>query len=233
MSRSQALYHLQQIDSKMDQAHERLKEIDALLSDNANLRKATALANKAQKALESAQKAQKQAETRVNDQRIKIEQSEAILYGGSVRNPKELQDLQSEVAALKRFLETLEERQLETMLAVDEAHAKNQEALKILKKYRAQAEKQQAELIQERDQIQRENGDLLLLRKSTDSMIAPEDLEIYESIRKQRGGVAVAKVKEQACGACGSTLTAALFQAARSPSQVVLCDSCGRILYAN
>ena len=120
MSRSQALYHLQQIDSKMDQAH------------NANLRKATALANKAQKALESAQKAQKQAETKVNDQRIKIEQSEAILYGGSVRNPKELQDLQSEVAALKRFLETLEERQLETMLAVDEAHAKNQEALKIL-----------------------------------------------------------------------------------------------------
>ena len=171
MSRSQALYHLQQIDSKMDQAHERLKEIDALLSDNANLRKATALANKAQKALESAQKAQKQAETKVNDQRIKIEQSEAILYGGSVRNPKELQDLQSEVAALKRFLETLEERQLETMLAVDEAHAKNQEALKILKKYRAQAEKQQAELIQERDQTQRENGDLLLLRKSTDSMM--------------------------------------------------------------
>jgi predicted nucleic acid-binding Zn-ribbon protein len=231
MSRSQNLYHLQQIDSKIDQARERLEQIEVLLSGNANLQKATALAKKAQKQLEAAQKVQKQAETKVKDQRIKIEQTEAILYGGSIRNPKELQDLQSEVAALKRFLEILEERQLETMLATDEAHDKNQEALKILKKYQAQAEKQQANLIQERSQLKNENGDLLLLRKSTDSTIDPEDLATYEHIRKQHGGVAVAKVKDQACGACGSTLSAALNQAARSPSQVVLCDSCGRILY--
>ncbi|MFN2235225.1 MAG: C4-type zinc ribbon domain-containing protein [Anaerolineales bacterium] len=47
-----------------------------------------------------------------------------------------------------------------------------------------------------------------------------------------RAGVAVAKVEDRACKACGSTLTASLNQAARSPSQIVFCDSCGRILYA-
>jgi uncharacterized protein len=233
MSRSQNLYRLQKIDTKIDQIHERLSEIETLLSNNANLRKAMILAKKAQKRLGDSEKALGQAETKVKDQRVKIEQTEAALYGGSIRNPKELQDLQNEIAALKRFLEVLEERQLETMLAVDEANTKNQEAQKILEKYRLQAEKQQARLIQERDQIRKDNQSLAQQREIVKESVGTEDLSMYEGLRKQRAGVAVARVRDQACGACGSTLTAALFQAARSPSQVVLCDSCGRILHAS
>ncbi|HBX69045.1 MAG TPA: hypothetical protein DEH25_06600 [Chloroflexi bacterium] len=232
MSRSQNLYHLQQIDTKIDQARQRLEQIEVLLSDNANLRKATVLSQRAEKNLEMAKKDLREAESKVKEQRIKIEQSEAALYGGSIRNPKELQDLQNEVAALKRFLEILEERQLESMLVVDEAGAKNQDAQNILKKYRTQAEKQQASLMQERDQIIHEGQNLNNLRGGADKVIAAEDRKIYERLRKQHAGVAVAKVRDQACGACGSTLTASLFQAARSPSQIIFCDSCGRILYA-
>jgi hypothetical protein len=36
----------------------------------------------------------KQSELEVEKQRIKIQQTEASLYGGLVHNPKELQDLQ-------------------------------------------------------------------------------------------------------------------------------------------
>jgi predicted nucleic acid-binding Zn-ribbon protein len=232
MSRPLNLYRLQQIDSKVDQADTRLKEIEALLSDDANLRKATALAARTEEILGTRQKEQCQAEAKVKDQRVKIEQVEATLYGGTVRNPKELQDLQNEVAALKRFLDTLEERQLEAMLAVDEADEQDQEAQKTLQKYRALAEKKQAELIKEREQIESERALSLQRRQGATGIIAPDDLSTYDRLRKQRAGVAVAKVEERACNACGSTLTAALHQAARSPSQVVFCDSCGRILYA-
>lgn len=44
----------------------------------------------------------KTAEAEAEAQKIKIEQTEASLYGGSVHNPKELQDLQREVASLKK-----------------------------------------------------------------------------------------------------------------------------------
>ena len=135
MSRPKNIYHLQSIDSQLDQARGRLKEIEKILSENANLRKANTLAKKAEKNLETAQKEQRQAEGKVQEQRIKIEQTEATLYSGSVKNPKELQDLQNEVEALKRFLDVLEERQLVAMLASDEATDKNQEAQKILAKY--------------------------------------------------------------------------------------------------
>ena len=230
MSRPLNLYRLQQVDSQIDQANNRLKEIAALLAENSNLRKATVLSAKTEKTLVVAQKKLRQAETKVKDQRIKIEQTESILYGGTVRNPKELRDLQNEVDALKRFLDILEERQLEAMLAVDEAEEKHQESLKILTYYRDKAKKQQTSLLQEREQLQNEISALQKQQTNAAQVILPKDLETYNRLRKQRAGIAVASVNNRACSACGATLTASLHQAARSPSQVVFCDSCGRIL---
>ena len=232
MSRPQNLYRLQQIDITIDQADIRIKEIETLLSDNANLRKASALASRAEKNLLAARKEQHSAETKVKDQRIKIEQVENTLYSGTIRNPKELQDMQNEVAALKRFLETLEERQLEAMLVVDDYKEQFDEAQKILQKYQAHAEKQQTGLTLEHEQIMSKRAASLEQRQQVLNAITQDDLLVYNRLRKTRAGVAVAKVEDRACKACGSTLTASLNQAARSPSQVVFCDSCGRILYA-
>ncbi|MFC1997267.1 zinc ribbon domain-containing protein [Chloroflexota bacterium] len=233
MSRPINLYRLQQIDSNIDQANTRLKEIETLLSDDLNLQKAKALAARAENILVETQKEQYIAENKVKNQRIKIEQVEATLYGGTVRNPKELQDLQNEVAALKRFLDMLEERQLEAMIEVDDANEKFQEAQKILQKFSFQAEKQHTQLSKEREQILEERAGYNKGRERASSNIIPDDLATYDRLRIQRAGIAVAKVERRACSACGSTLTAALHQAARSPSQVVFCDSCGRILYAD
>jgi predicted nucleic acid-binding Zn-ribbon protein len=232
MNRPQNIYHLQSIDSQIDQARGRLKEIEKILSENANLRKANALAKKAEKNLETARKEQRQAEEKVKEQRIKIEQTEATLYGGTVKNPKELQDLQNEVEALKRFLDVLEERQLVTMLASDEAADKNREGQKVLAKYQQQAKELEAELALETAQLEKEIAQLSEKRKTAEKVISSEDLDLYHRLRQQRGGIAATRVKDQACGACGSTLTASLHQAARSPSQLTLCTSCGRILYA-
>jgi predicted nucleic acid-binding Zn-ribbon protein len=232
MSRPKNIYRLQSIDSQLDQARGRLKEIEKILSENANLRKANALAKKAEKNLETALKEQRQAEGKVQEQRIKIEQAEATLYSGSVKNPKELQDIQNEVEALKRFLDVLEERQLVAMLASDEAADKNREAQKILAKYQQEANGLETELALETAQIEKDIAQLSETYVTAENAISSEDLDLYRRLRKQRGGIAATRVKDQACGACGSTLTASLHQAARSPSQLTLCTSCGRILYA-
>jgi predicted nucleic acid-binding Zn-ribbon protein len=118
------------------------------------------------------------------------------------------------------------------MLVVDDLNDQFVEAQKKLRKYQILAEKQQADLILEREQILAKRSESLDLRQEAVKNVTPDDLITYDRLRKQRAGVAVAKVEERACNACGATLTAALHQAARSPSQVVFCDSCGRILYA-
>ena len=68
-------------------------------------------------------------------------------------------------------------------------------------------------------------------RSAAEQAISPQDLEIYMQLRKSRSGVAVTKIVDRTCSACGFSLPPALAQAASSPIQIVRCTSCSRILY--
>ena len=232
MSRSFKLFRLQQIDSQLDQGRSRLREIEAALRDNASLNEANRQTEKLGATLEAARKDLHRADEIVQNQRIKIEQTESTLYGGKVRNPKELQDLQNESAALKRYMDTLEERQLEALISFEEAEAAHQAAVSNQARVRGEVEQANSHLVAEQSSLSQEMSRLEGEREAVAGPIPPEDYSQYEKLRAQRRGVAVAKLNHNLCSACGSSLNAALLQAARSPTQLTRCESCGRILYA-
>jgi predicted nucleic acid-binding Zn-ribbon protein len=231
MSQSFKLYRLQQVDSQLDRANARLREIEIELSKDESLRRAEADAHRAALALQKERQSLRAAEENVREQHLKIEQTEATLYGGKVRNPKELQDLQNEAASLKRYRSVLEDRQLEAMIAVEEAEARQAAAQEKLEQVRQSVAQQHGELNQTKKDLLNEVARLETERQAATSSIPEEDMRLYEQLRKQRRGVAVAKVSDRACSACGSTLSAALLSASRSPNQITRCDTCGRILY--
>jgi predicted nucleic acid-binding Zn-ribbon protein len=148
-----------------------------------------------------------------------------------VRNPKELQDMQNEAAALKRYRIVLEDRQLEAMIAVEEMEAVQKTASSDLETVVSQFAKQHSALTQEQTVLLNDIERIENERKATVSSIPDDPLKLYEQLRQQRRGIAVAKVTDKACSACGSTLNAVLLNAARSPNQISRCDICGRILY--
>jgi predicted nucleic acid-binding Zn-ribbon protein len=231
MSQTFKLYRLQQIDSQLDRIQARLRQIEAALNDDQALQAAQKNLDQAAQQLEAQRKSLRQAEEQVREQRLKIEQTESTLYSGKVRNPKELQDLQNETAALKRYRGTLEDRQLEVMIAVEEAEASQQEYRLAFEQEQAQFQKKSTELTQEQNSLNAELRHLETEREATARSIEAADLTLYNQLRQQRRGIAVAKVSDNACSACGTTLNASLLHAARSPSQIVRCDTCGRILY--
>jgi predicted nucleic acid-binding Zn-ribbon protein len=231
MSQSSNLYRLQQIDSPIDQAHARIREIEVELSNNAALSQAQEYVKSTEQSLQDARKSLRKTEETVQDQRVKINQAESVLYGGKVRNPKELQDLQNDVAALKRYLSVLEDRQLDAMLALEDAEREYKQATGKLDEAQAHTAEQQAGLRGEFTQLHKTVERLEIERQAAATAVNPADLSLYEQLRQTRRGVAVAKVSSQACGACGSLLTPALVQAAHSPNQLIRCTSCGRILY--
>jgi predicted nucleic acid-binding Zn-ribbon protein len=231
MSLSFKLYRLQQIDSQLDRARARLREIDTALSEDQAIRQAKARLQEAEEELRSNRKLLRQAEDAVQEQRLKIEQTEATLYSGRVRNPKELQDMQNEAAALKRYRIVLEDRQLEAMIAVEEMEAVQKTASSDLETVVSQFAKQHSALTQEQTVLLNDIERIENERKATVSSIPDDPLKLYEQLRQQRRGIAVAKVTDKACSACGSTLNAVLLNAARSPNQISRCDICGRILY--
>ena len=231
MNLSFKLYRLQQIDSQLDRAQARLREIETALSEDQAVRQAKTRLQEADDALQSNRKLLRQAEDAVQEQRLKIEQTQATLYSGRVRNPEELPDLQNEAAALKRYRSVLEDRQLEAMIAVEEAEAVQKTAAADLETVISKFAQQHSDLTKEQNILLSDIERVENERKATVSSIPEDALKLYEQLRQQRRGVAVAKVTDKACSACGSTLNAVLLSAARSPNKISRCDICGRILY--
>jgi len=96
MSRPFQLYRLQGLDSQADGIHTRLKDIESALADDLQVNLSREKASQINANLERARQNLRNAEFETQQQRIKIEQTEATLYGGKVRNPKELKDLEDE-----------------------------------------------------------------------------------------------------------------------------------------
>lgn len=232
MSQAFKLYRLQQGDTQLDKAHNRLNEIEVDLQEDAALRIAQENANNSAIAQESAHKLLKHAEVDVQDQQIKIEQNQARLYSGKVTNPKELQDLQQEAEALRRYLTELEDLQLEKMIAFEDASQQQEQASQSLETAAADVAAKNGDLRKEKNRLSVEVERWLEERTATLDGITAEEIAIYEELRKQRAGLAIAKVDKMICSACGTTLSQALAQAARSPTELSRCSTCKRILYA-
>lgn len=231
MSQAFKLYRLQQIDSELDRGRARIKEIDASLADNSREESSLARVDKSRNERDKANKELRTSEQNVQAQRLKIEQTETILYGGKVTNPKELQELQMEVESFRKYLSVLEDRQLESMLEFDE---REDEFRRISIEHDTLIEHisdQKNHLNEEKKTIVRTIGRLEGERQAAISNIQQRDLILYETLRERKNGVAVAAVLERTCAACGSTLTAASFSAVHNPNLITHCPTCGRILY--
>lgn len=232
MSQSFHLFQLQKIDSQIDQIKTRTNEINAFLESDERLRIARALDDEKKELLRKSQLQLKRIEQDVAARRAKLEQEESNLYSGRIHIPKELQDIQSEVAALKRHISSLEDQQLEAMLVVEAYQADCDASQSALLKVEGEVASDQASYRGEVQRLQANSERLSIERNLLSGQISPDNLDLYNRLRKTRKGIAVASVSDESCSACGSSLTPAERQAARSPQNVVFCPSCGRIVYS-
>ncbi|HSG42258.1 MAG TPA: C4-type zinc ribbon domain-containing protein [Anaerolineales bacterium] len=233
MSAALGLYRLQQVDSQMDQIRARLDAIRETLENDAKLRAAMDAASVSEAEHKKSNNAVKTSEAEVESQRIKIEHAEASLYGGQVTNPKELQDLQMDVASLKKYLVTLEERELEAMVRAEETQKKLDDANKKLQQVQDSWKDQNRDLTAESESL---NKDLERLKPERNAVVENIDeifLKTYKQLRQKKNGVAVASFEENSCSACGTTFTQSQQQSARSADQLFNCPTCGRIIYAS
>ena len=232
MSRVSNIFRLQELDLELSRCHERIAEIDMQLADGEEVKTARSDLESKEEQLAEANLANSSADHAVGSQRTKIENTEKTLYGGSVTNPKELEDLQLESESLKRYLDTLEDRLLEVMVALEEAELKHDQANQKLTQLIARKSG-------ENDLLNADRLDLLSTIERTEierepalSNISAEDLKTYEKFRQRFGGIALALIHEGSCGVCGVDLARSIEQDIRSGNTLVYCEQCGRILYA-
>jgi predicted nucleic acid-binding Zn-ribbon protein len=231
MSRSYSLFTLQQFDTGLDVAHKRIREIDLKLQDRSALEQALkdhdmfeSIHNKNAQALKS-------AEHEVALQNGKIEQNQKKLYSGTITNPKELEDLQLESNSLNKYLQVLEERQLEAMLASDRSQSDLEEASNKLTEVNHNLEEEHKSLLNEKNSLEEEINSLT--EKKTRYLESEDlpDLQMYQTLREKSGGIAVTLMIDSSCNSCGASIPSAIEQSAKSPSKLAFCPTCKRILH--
>ncbi len=232
MSEIFKLYRLQQVDSQLDQLNQRLEEIEKILGDDQEMQTAMQALEQAKTQRLENEQALKFAEEEVRQQQIKIEHNQASLYGGTITNPKELQDLQAEAASLGKQLSSLEDKQLEHMELLEQSQSEELSAQEGLSQLSKTKHSQHGELLSEQQNLLMDQEKLETEAAATTSSIPPAELSLYRKTRQTKNGLAVAKIENRACSACGNQLSQALLQAARTSKEPTRCSTCKRILYS-
>jgi predicted nucleic acid-binding Zn-ribbon protein len=232
MSRAHSLYLLQRIDLSLDQSQKRMDEILAILADDKDVQRATQRLAEIEAVLKEKQQAVRACEHAMETQREKINQTETILYSGSVSNPKELQDLQKEAEALKRYLSVIEDHLLEAMVELEQVEHEHKAAEEALHQLKMRRESEHGELHKEKErlsaEIERMRGD----REAALASVGMEDLALYQQLRGRLNGIAVALLENGNCSICGVSIHASLQQTVKSGKELVQCGQCRRILYS-
>lgn len=226
-----SLYRLQTLDTQRQKIIKRLAQIEAIL--NADELVQARMQEKKQAEAELLQKLEQVSQIAADtaEKRLKLELNQVQLFGGKIRNPKELQDLQAESEALKRVLQKLEDAQFEALMAQEAA----QKALAAAETdYQAAINQKASEnsiLAGERGTLTNEMNKLNSQREALTQTLPADIVTLYESLLKTKGGRAVAAIVDDGCEACGVELTPRDIQAVRSSNTLMRCKTCGRILY--
>ena len=225
------LFQLQEIDTSIDIANRRIKEIEIILTDESLISQAKELVEQHKVNLQQQKTLFNSIDNDIQSKKIKKAQSESSLYSGTISNSKELQDLQKEIASLSAFIAKSEDELMVKYVELEKTEKELGEANENLLIRLSEFESQKSLLNGEKNNLAHSIQNLLGKRVS---VIAPIDTAIlgnYETLRRSKNGIAVARLQDDSCSSCGASLTANQCQQARSQVKLFNCPSCGRFLY--
>ncbi|MDR9458610.1 MAG: hypothetical protein RI591_00490 [Dehalococcoidia bacterium] len=233
MSKGKQLYELQEVDLEIDAKREMLSQVMSLLGESEVIDEARLSLARDEEKLVELQRTQREVEREVEDLQAKAAVATDKLYGGTVKNPKELSSLQEQLSNFQRKIGDGDDKTLDIMSEVEaaqkEVSVKRSEVAKIEEEWQAE----QASLSQEQMELSVVLSTLEQKRKELVSRLDTMSLELYEAIRQKRQGRAVAKLERGMCQGCRIALPMSELQRARMGQELVQCGSCERVLYVS
>jgi uncharacterized protein len=228
----QALLDLQNVDHNLLDLRARIAAVPHTIADV----EATVAAARAELAASKAAqlesfKQRKKYELDVESWKEKAKKYKDQSY--QVKTNEAFKALQHEVQNAEDEVASAEDRLLEQMVASEEYDRRIKASEKFVKEAEEAARGKRAVI--EADQAVRLKA--LAVQEAERARVItviPEDLlDHYERIAKKHGGIAVAEVRGEICGACGVRIRPHVFQELSRPGteELIHCETCTRILY--
>ena len=233
MATIKQLYELQELDLEFAQCESLISSIDVQQGDRAGLDTVYREIESQRESLHQLRLQQRAQSLDAESVREKVRDVEEKLYGGSIRNPRELEGYTREATLLRGQLQDLDDKLLEAMVTLERAQEGLQSQENGYKKADEEWQSRQAELAEERKGLEETLATLKFRRQELVSRVGQPELKLYEVLRVSKGGLAIAKVERGLCRGCRMSLPTHQLQRARLGREVVQCNSCSRILYVS
>ncbi|MGB3714352.1 MAG: hypothetical protein WA996_07980 [Candidatus Promineifilaceae bacterium] len=231
MSQVDLLYRLQQTENEVREDKKRLAEVIRLQSENPELAKARKRVGSTESDLSRLRVRQTDLNLELVGLSSKAKRSEDRLYSGLVTNPKELEDLQREIESLGRRIAILEDELLEAMIAFEEAESNQVAAVETLNRLDAEWKETTSRCKEEQSRLLKHIGEQAAEKNQLMPLILPATMIAFEDAKRRAGEVAVVALKNGRCRGCLVTVSANQRKAV-DEGQMVICDSCSRLLCA-
>lgn len=235
MSIFEPLLEIQEHDTRLDQlAHRRASLPERALVAEAAKVLETADHQIAEQAavVAAADREQRRIEDQLTTAEAKATEIDKRLYGGTVSNARELQDLQTELESFRRHISTVEDEAIAALERTEAAQARLDELEAMRAEITRRRESAEMTLTAAAADIDAEVDVVTARRSEASAGVAPDLLAEYERLRALLAGVAVAKLVGNRCEGCHLTLPAMEIDRIRHlpPDEKVYCDECGRLL---
>ncbi|MBC3984934.1 hypothetical protein H8N01_20760 [Streptomyces sp. AC536] len=229
------LLDVQALDVRLSQlAHKRasLPEHAEIETLNADLTQLRDLLVAAQTEESDTAREQTKAEQDVDQVRQRAARDQKRLDSGAVTSPKDLENLQSEIASLARRQGALEDVVLEIMERRESAQARAAELTGQVAAVEAKTVDATARRDAATEGLDAEIATATKEREVVAGSIPADLLKLYEKLRTQQGGVGAARLYQRRCEGCRLELNITEINEVKAakPDEVVRCENCRRIL---
>jgi predicted nucleic acid-binding Zn-ribbon protein len=168
----------------------------------------------------------------VDQVRQRAARDQQRLDSGAVSSPKDLENLQHEIASLARRQSDLEDVVLEVMERRESAQERVVELTGRVESVEAKAADAKARREAALGEIDGESAVVTKERETVAATVPADLLKLYEKLRVQQGGVGAARLYQRRCEGCRQELAITEMNEVRAaaPDKVLRCENCSRIL---
>ncbi|GAA4048909.1 C4-type zinc ribbon domain-containing protein [Streptomyces shaanxiensis] len=154
------------------------------------------------------------------------------LDSGAITSPKDLENLQHEIASLAKRQGDLEDIVLEVMERRESAQERVAELTERVGAVQGKVDDATARRDAAFEEIDGEVATVTKEREVVAGAVPADLLKLYEKLREQQGGIGAAKLYQRTCQGCRQELAITELSEIRAaaPDTVVRCENCRRIL---
>ncbi len=224
------LWRLQEVDLALERVARELNEVAEALRDPPILAELAQNIAALEQEIHRLEVRQRDLELEVEGLTERIQDLEGRLYGGLITNIKEIEAGQQKAEEMRRRRSQLEDELLEIMVTLEDLRENDENLRRRLQEEEARWAETRSSLLEKQASLQEEQSSLEVKRKRLAASVGEAVLRTYEQLRSAKGGIAVSRLENRVCSACGVEVPRSVERSVRYEEALTFCPTCGRIL---